>query len=372
MVQVDNNGNASNIRSSFADKLFFVAAFLLAINLLSYQVLDFEEYKNILRYAAAIILMIAILIKFRKIRFHPIETCLFIYSCLMATFARSELTGNAVNLIVIILIVWASQDVNRNLQQKYFGIIGFVSLLLWFTLLATKVISIEPWEATRFGGITRIRYMLGFKYEINLAAWYLTTSIIAIYIWKRNSKLLQVVSILTTILIYFYTDSRTTFLFSIIFFTFTFVISTKRGLNIKFRTIKIIYIVIFIVPIMASLLMNIFPWIDSWLSGRLSSITSSIEGMTIKNYIFGWYYKPVSNFYYLIITQFGILVYYFIYRMFARGTYNLIHKNQYYETAVIIGCVFVGLAEGSLFAPEEISTIMFWAMLSRGLHDNGK
>lgn len=75
---------------------------------------------------------------------------------------------------------------------------------------------------------------------------------------------------------------------------------------------------------------------------------------------------PLACFYYLVLTPFGIFVYAYFYFVVKNGSNYYLKKRRFIEFCFIFAMVLVGLVEGSIFAVEELSTIVFWSLIGRG------
>ena len=356
---------------------FAIATFCLTINILSYQALELADYKDVLRYVGIGLYILTIILG-DKIRYKLDLMIVLIYSAAMFLLGEEDLTGNAVNMIAIILIMLAAQCIKHEDMMKIFFNVAIISIIVWFALLATGQIEITAWEAYRLTGLDvdsgnniTTRYSLGFLYEINLGAWYLTSAMTIVLAYRGIKKLdLMIVSALN-IIIFIVTDSRTTFGFYFIFLISYFFLKMFRNshkiLDLVRKRISVIYIIIFFLPFITGWLVEKIPWLDIFTSGRLGGIIDRMEGMTVFNYIFGWYYLPLACFYYLLFTQFGLLVYILFYFVLRNGSKKYLINGGGIEFCLIFSMMIVGLFEGSVFAVEELSTIVFWSLIGKSI-----
>jgi len=178
---------------------------------------------------------------------------------------------------------------------------------------------------------------------------------------------------------YYYTDSRTTFFFYLLFLIIYAFLCIIQKVNYYRRDvlkagISIFVACMFLFPFIAVVLMKRIPWLDSWTSGRISGLVIGMRDMNLFNFVFGWYYAPLACFYYLLLGQFGIPVYLYFAFLFRKALVRHALSAHMAEAAVMMALMVAGLAEGSLFAIEEISSLYFWGLISRGvfLKNNGK
>lgn len=360
---------------------FFLATFFLTINLLTYQALDLAAYKNILRFAGLGLYIMTIIMGIRHIRWKLGLMLVFGYSVSMFLLGSSEMAGNAINMTAIILIVLAAQCIDYEDLRRIFYEVALLSIVVWILLIVTEKIHITIWEAYRLDGIgsemqtyETVRYSLGFLYEINLGAWYLTSALtIAVFCRGIARNRIIVVTILN-IIIYIVSDSRTTIgfyaLFVIFYYFFHYYKNANAVINFFNWRLKTIYAIIFIVPALAGVIMEYIPWMDRFLSGRLWGLADRMSEMSSFNYLFGWFNSPLACFYYMLLSQFGIFVYVYFYFVFKNSSNYYLSYKKFGEFAMILSLAIVGLIEGSIFAVEELSTIVFWSLIGRGFAES--
>lgn len=360
--------------------LFAIGTLCLTINLLSYQALYLAEYKNILRFAGIGLYILTVIMGFRKIQWKISLILTLLYGAVMYIFGEPNLTGNAINLVAIILIMLAAQCIEHEDMMDIFVRVAMISIFVWVILIVTGQIEIISWEATRISGIgadsgviRTTRYSLGFLYEINLGAWYLTSALTVTLMQRKVTKVKLIIVSILNVIIYLASDSRTTFGFYVLFllsyFALRIAMSKHKALSLLYlkKIVTIILAIIFLFPFIAIFIMNIIPWLDRFTSGRLWGIVDRMGGMTTVNYIFGWYYSPLACFYYLLLTQFGIIVYLLFYFIIRKGIKLYLTYEKIVEFCFIFSMLIVGIFESSIFALEELSTIVFWSLIGQGI-----
>lgn len=178
------------------------------------------QYKYVLRIFGLILLLAVVFMKFNSIRLKWGLVLIACYAAGMTVLGSSDLTGNAINMIAIIIVMFASQCVEYDDMLRIFYEVAALSIVVFLT----GQIEITAWEATRQAGVGEsmhtihtVRYSLGFLYEINLCGGYLASALTIILLYKEVSKRNVIVVSALNVLIYMITDSRTTFGFYLTF-----------------------------------------------------------------------------------------------------------------------------------------------------------
>lgn len=357
---------------------FFLAILGFTLNLLVYQALDLAQYKNVLRIFSIGCLLISVACSYKRFLLQLVWTCIALYGIVMIIVAGEHAGGNAANIVVIVLIILASLQLSEEELRMAFLSVAYLSIGIWIILIGVGAISISPWDTTRVSGIgstymviNRIRYSLGFLYEINLGAWYLTSALTIILALKGMEKGRVVIISGINILIYIITDSRTTFYFYVLFLLIYF------GFNIWDKRVKKLYVIpkgcitalcifIFGIPFFSGIIMEHIPWVDTLFSGRLWGIANRIGGMKFHNYLLGAYNDPLACFYYNLLTQYGIIIYMVFFVLINKALLYYSDKKKIIEFSLLLSLLAVGLVEGSLYTPEELSSLWFWSIIGRG------
>ena len=365
-----------NFHKNVVNLFFYLGTLFLTLNILTYQALHLAQYKYILRFAGIGMFFLAMVMKPNALIKRFGLMLIVLYSGIMVTFVLGNASGIYMNMIAIVAIMFASHNVASKDLLKIFFCVAILSVLAWILLLLTGQIFITETEATRQVGwgesmyaIQTVRYSLGFFNEINLGSWYLSTAMVTILLYKGMERKLVILFSVFELCLFLITDSRQVLFFYMLFIIIYYWLCSIKSsviMEISKRIIQILYVIILLGYFSIGWFGEKVPWLDGYLSGRVSIIRDNIQGVSLRNYYFGGIDLALNSSYWMLLLSFGVFFYLYICNLIIKGS-NYYLSNNYAIFSFVFSMLLVGLVESVLLNVEELSTIVFWGLISRGL-----
>lgn len=212
----------------------------------------------------------------------------------------------------------------------------------------------------------RIRWTLGDANVNGVALFFL--SLLSPFLLKINTIKCKTVCSFVMLLVYIFTDSRTsafTYCLYLIFYFMYCIFSKVKSLLIVINTF--IFVLLFLSPWYIEYLYVNYPGLDAVLSCRLAFFTEYLSMQDLVNYIFGGNYLmsagPVDNTYLLILFSSGIIMYSIWASLAVYSSILLCKNSKYNELAYILALSVLGLFESSLLRAVFFFTLLYWVII---------
>lgn len=345
----------------------FFASFMFSVSTLTFEVKGLNKCLKVFRYCIYTLFIIDFIIDFikKERKLNLVLTLTFIPAFFTVLFA-----GNYDILFLwILMCVFSKFEFKQALKFAFYGmIISFITVIL---LCVFKLI--PDWTYLRHDG--KVRHSLGFNYPTPLSTIFMF--IILIYSYINNFKFpiwKILIEMLATCLIFYYSDSRTGFLLTMIIIVVTLFLNLPfKKLNLdKGMQNKAVKSILMLLPVISCVVfllcvyfyskeISFFNKLNDLLSGRLYYSWQGFEEHNVtlfgeKIKWFGWGgfgYKEVENFKYNYIDNSYLNI------MFNYGIVNLllsiiayvymikksIDKKDYYLIFVIMICLINAMIE---------------------------
>lgn len=298
----------------------------------------------------------------RKITFPLV--IIFLTACI------SAINPAAKNIFLIFGLTYAS----RIYSMKRLLVMNICIQLLVFILTCFML----------YGGIThsemfmqtaidqRERWDFGYG-NPNTFAMFINSIIVNVYLYIHDKKYVGIALILFFVAVmlpvYNYTQSRSYLLASLILIIVHFVLRWKR----LFRfSLKMKYILYVIPPVVLMLILTFAKNVGEYrllnliLSGRLALYRTLVEGISLKEYLFGTPLvsegETIDNAYLHMLLEGGILgffVFYYLYYM----TIKRMHTEALYILPVLLSFLGYGLTESVFTAVLYVGNLIIWFLM---------
>lgn len=332
---------------------------LLGINYIFYNVLQEEEFKTIFRIASMFFFVAGYLFK-EKLTIKSKEIILLFF----LTIALFINGGMILNFIAIVLfVVCTTNSINLIIEHvcKINCFLTFVIFILLTLGMTNDVIYLSS------NG--RLRHALGFNHP-NAAALFYTANILLLAIYIRKINLL-IVSAIVSYIIFYYTDSRTSFL-AIMFFLILESINiflerkNKKTYQIILAKISMIVIdVLFTFSFLSVFFINKLLFLDELLSYRISIASAMANKSGLYGLIFGGTSDWADNFYYMLLFQYGIIVYICVAIITHLSIKKLIDRKNLRYIPLLTSIFVLATMESSLIRPEILIMLVTWKIIFR-------
>lgn len=357
------------IRKNAFDYLLFLdlPLFLLGLNYMLYNAFSMDILKTQLRVLSIILLLIGCILK-KNI----IVKKKAVLSMALAIVALLLNGSTSLNLVVIILFsVCAIYPLNSIVQSAF-----KVNLLLVTIMIVLMLIGIVD-NTSYISTMGRLRYTLGFD-NPNVAALFYSSAIYLMLVSMKKTKVLMLVAFLMSLILFYYTNSRTTLLalITFVFLEGIYSIFEKRKMDkskVIFGKLSILSIdILFVVNLLSVFLIEKFMIFDELLSYRISTFSKMINSSGLRSFLLGGTHETVDNFYYMLLFQYGIFIYIFVACLTHFAMKKMVNKGYIKYIALLVGLFLVGMMESSLIRPEILVSLIVWKVIISGDDENHK
>lgn len=278
-----------NVKNEVATKLFCFLYFCWGIFMLLYQAVNLKNnfsdlFLKIVNIVVFIGLLFCYLLILQNLNFKIYLSALigaiifFVLSFIPAHFQLGIIMITSFTFIIV------GGNLNFNSILKTFII--FSSLILFFTILLNKFNIIQDMLPPLDSNIARVRSSLGFKYYSY--ASHIMFYFICAYVSYKKDKISYselIILLITNYYIFYYTDTRTSFVLGTIFVIYALIkkiFNVKKGL-IKFKIMDFIYSYSFILCLIIILGISFclpsvtFESLNALLSGRLVLYVANLQ-----------------------------------------------------------------------------------------------
>lgn len=345
--------NDLTIDNSFID--FFTIIFpiaILGVNYILYNALMISQLKLIMRASAISLLLFGMIA--RKKTYVNIFQLFFILLILLQFIINGSI---ALNIGAAIIFAICNKFDNQKTESIMFKInLALVGLMLILLLLGR----VENYTYISTTG--RIRSTLGFD-NPNVSALFYSSSIFMFLLSRTEIRTVHcVVAFILESIVYYFTDSRTSFFSLLIFILLLLLYKFNKSRAVENITIVIIDL-FFALNLISVFTIDKFMKVDTLLSGRISSFIRMIDDSGIKGFWLGGTKNTVDNFYYMFLFNYGIIMYIYIAVTVHYCLKKLNSQKSYKEVAFIVSYFALGFMESSIIRPEIISVLMIWKLI---------
>lgn len=325
--------------------------FLLCFNYVLYNSLGVSVYKMPLRIIAMSLIIFGGVL--RKKEAIDIRIMFFFFIILLETIYNSDETLNII--AGLLFAICGSDDIEEEKKVLYY--VSILIVALFFLFLIFGMVESRTYIST----MGRERTTLGFE-NPNVASLFLS-SVLYLYILSKkyvNTKHL-VVACSCGMLVYFYTDSRASF---VSFMCFLILVVLLKNDKIK-KCTALVYICdsFFILHFFSMFITEKLMPLNNLLSGRISHFVNMTTEAGVSRYIFGGSPFRSDNFYYMLMFKYGIIVYFLFLIIVHSALMRLCRNGCNKEVFYVFAHLLLGFMESSIIRPEIASVMMFWILL---------
>lgn len=344
-----------NYCNKYNSPLMMLAIFMLALNFLIYNFYDKESLKNPVRIIAlGIIFFVGIFHILGNDRKFSLLDILVIILSVWNLFINSIL---AMNVLVIIGCAYLV-DIEYTSYIKCLNTINIILVGIVLLSLKLGIVQSEQYVST----LERTRSTLGFS-NVNAASLFFFSANIVFIMEKKIKPYHVVLSVIYSIIICKFTDSRTVTYGLVVFFVMYYL---KTYLNWKIIRYVVVFLitVLFMSVFLWKMVYIMFPQLDEILSFRVTLFSEAVARTSFKNFIFGGMQpsvgKPIDNFYILLLYQNGIFIYLCFYIFVVKALSIFDKYNLTKEFSLLVALLCIGLMESSLIRPEITCVMLTW------------
>jgi hypothetical protein len=362
MINIEKNYKKSEYLIAYA--IFII----LGLNYFLLNLMHVDRYiVEINRYICLFIIILNLI--FKKFMLNKF-LFLFLFLFGFASNGNSLLMGFYFSVIISLVFYNLSSMRLLKIQLRCLNFI----FLIWVFLLISGILINEfslDYYAAQIGEIhlERLRYSLGFG-NPNEAASIVTSFVLMGFVASSNRMLPFIFYLATSIIVYFYTDSRALILAVIFFILFKhfYNFNFKNSNLLKLFTLAVL-LAPFLITIASGLIIIEYPLLDVLFSYRLVRVSNYFLEFSTFNILFGGASIPlvaIDNSFALLMGIGGIslslLVIFFAYRA-ALSCNNGNRANLY---AFILSFWCYSFFESSMLRPELLAGLIFWHLLAVG------
>lgn len=340
----------------------------LGLNYVFYNALAINELKTLLRISAILLLLVGWVLK----KEYKIEKTMLV-GLLFSVFA---LILNGTVAIDFFVIMFLSICVTYPLEALVKSAFKMNVLLVFLMLFLMKLHIVN--NTGYVSSMGRLRYTLGFE-NPNVAALFYSSAVYLLLVSQAKIKhVIIIISFFAACAVYYYTDSRTSFLALLVFIFLEEIYRLlcrkdyERAKRIYGKGAIIICDTLFALNLLSVFMIDKFMRFDKLLSFRISTFSKMIADAGWRGFFFGGTYHTVDNFYYMLLFQYGIFIYLFTAVATHFAIKNMIKNEDIRYVALLVGMLLVAMMESSLIRPEILVTLVFWKVVLAGKTDLSK
>lgn len=349
------------INRSVCKKYLFldIPLLLLGLNYVLYNAFSFDLAKDLLRIVAVSLFVIGWILKGNLILTKKEVFAIFL--AVMAVIFNGTLALNF--LLIVVFSVCVTFNTNNIISSslKINGLLVlFMIILMLFNVIDNK---------GYISSMGRLRYTLGFE-NPNVAALFYSSAIYLFIVSREKMKYsVAVLAVVCTIVLYYYTNSRTTLMALVAFLILESLNNIMKKRNMRFtRNIFLfssLYFVdfLFLLNLVSIFSINQFMVFDEVLSFRISTFSRMINNADLGIFLFGGTLKTVDNFYYMLLFQYGIFIYFFVAVLVHSSIKRMIKEENTKYIPLLVGLFLVATMESSLIRPEILVTLVVWKVI---------
>jgi hypothetical protein len=364
MINIENNYKKSEYLIAYA--VFII----LGLNYFLLNLMHVDRYiVEINRYICLIIIILNLI--FKKFKLNKF-LFLFLFLILFGFVSNgnSLLMGFYFSIIFSLIFFDLNSMSLLKIQLKCLTLIFIFWIFSLVSGISTNELNLDNYAA-ELGDANqeRLRYTLGFG-NPNEAASIVTSFVLMGFVASSNRMLPFIFYLSTSIIVYFYTDSRALILAVIFFILFKhfYNFNFKNSNLLKLFTLAVI-LAPFLITLASSYIINKYPFFDVLFSYRLIRVSNYFLEFSAFNILFGGASAPlvaIDNSFALLMGLGGLslslLVIFFTYRA-SLSSNNVNGANLY---AFILSFWCYSFFESSMLRPELLAGLIFWHLLAAG------
>lgn len=355
-----------NKKNIWQENVFLnIPLFLLGLNYVLYNALAMDSMKLILRVIAISLLLVGWVLNGRLIVNR--KSFLAIVLAILSLMLNGSL---AFNFAVIVLFSICSTYSLDTIIRSAFRI-NVVLVLLMILLMSLHIVNNTSYIST----MGRLRYTMGFE-NPNVAALFYSSAIYLLIISRKKIKGLVVFgAFLMSIIVFFYTNSRTSLLalLSFVLLESMFLFFEKRNRQNAQRILEkcsiLIIDILFALNLVSVFVINRFMVFDELLSFRISTFSKMINSSGLKCFLLGGTLETVDNFYYMLLFQYGVFIYVFVAISTHFAMKSMVANKNIKYISLLVGLFLVAMMESSLIRPEILVGLIIWKIVLSGSND---
>lgn len=330
------------------NKFLIIIVFLLGFNFLLYAFFSYGILKNIVRLLIVLIILFTICFSNYTYKFREIMS-LFIALYLII------IGGNIALNVSFAILIAISMKKNQNIEM----ICYYISLILTVIVLLSLALNIVQTET--FINNNRVRNTLGF-YHVNAGSMFFFSTLILFLYSRIELKVIHIIiTSMISYMIFWFTDSRTSFIGLIFFALIYFLLPKARLLT---NIVEIFDIVCLLSPFIFITLKIDNIVFDKLLSGRLHIIYDFLYQTSMTNLIIGGNTSvEIDNFYLMLLYNVGIFLYLLFVLITIKSLFFYKRNKDYKAISYISSILFIGLAESGPVRCEIVCMILFWLLI---------
>jgi len=336
-------------------------AFLLGLNYVLYNALMEDTFKQPLRIIAILLAIFGWFLRGKMVVNKAQITFISII------FVEAIINGLSVLNIAAagVFAICTGTDVHRDEKRLFAVNVLLVGLV--FLLIRLGIVQNYSYIST----MGRLRSTLGFE-NPNVAALFYSS---AIYLYVISRNRIQISNILIAMIldlvVYYYTDSRTSFFALLIFMSLLLFMKSIKA-HVIAKACKFIIDIFFAFNLLSVFIIDKFIKYDYLLSGRISTYARMIELSDSKVFLLGGTTVTADSFYYMFLFTYGFFAYVIFAIIVHFGVEKLILNKCYKEVSFITSFFALGLMESSIIRLEIIAVLLVWKLaFQRGINSNG-
>ncbi|MDD3138967.1 MAG: hypothetical protein PHX08_08350 [Lachnospiraceae bacterium] len=333
--------------------------FLLGLNYVLYNALGMESTKIILRIGALLLMVIGWVLKGNfSIEKKPFFAMAI---AILAFLINGSVTFNF--LAIVIFSICVTYPIEKIALSAFRT--NLLLVILMIILMALHVVNNTSYIST----MGRSRATFGFE-NPNVAALFYSSLVYLLLVSRKKLKPMIIgVALFLTVIVYYYTNSRTSLLALLVFVFLeyiVYIINKKKMLHadIIFGKCAVLFSdALFLVNLLSVFTIEKFMRIDQLLSFRISTFSKMIDDAGLIGFLFGGTTLTVDSFYYMLLFQYGIFIYLFVAIATHFALKQMVIKRENRFVSLIIGLLLVAMMESSLIRPEILVTLVVWKII---------
>lgn len=344
--------------------LIYSVVCLLGLNYLLYSFFDLGSVRNLVRAAAAGLMMILLLFRLTEGNIRRRQV-------LMLLLAGWQILAGGTNGLNIAFLLILTAAVAGYQDCRITTVAFFVMVGLTLVMLGSLLLGIEENEVYTVG--TRTRHKLGFV-NVNAASMFLFTTLASYLIWRNKQvKLVELGAVMgLELLVYIFTDSRTPLL-GLVLMLALYLLLPKipvKAVNICCRVgIAILFLTsyLWVLPQVNS------PLVNTLLSLRPMYCDEYFRSQNALTFLLGGTGVPeLDNGYLLLLFNTGVVVYTAIYFVIQNAVKNMACCGEYMKVSFVVAMLAIGVLEGAALRPELLCAPLMWVIVLEALPGQGK
>lgn len=267
-------------------------------------------------------------------------------------------------LVIVFFCVCVSYPIDTIIKSAFK--VNIILIIFMFILIKLNIANNIVYVST----MGRLRCTLGFENPNAAALFYSSAIYLFLVSGKKIKKISIVLSFIATVILYYYTNTRTLLMALLIFIVLeSLFLDLEQEKNLrKMQTLmskflSIFVDMLFIFNIASVFMIEKFMRLDSLLSFRISFLSKMINHCGLREFLFGGTTEAVDSFYYMLLFQYGVFVYIFVAILNHIAIKKMIDKKKFKYIPLLVSLFLVGIMESSLLRPEVLVVLITWKLI---------